>query len=99
MKHGVKKIYWKDNLPYGKLLSDGSFVRFYSLHLQGRAKYAIYRYALDSNRVHRTDLAYTLKRKFSTGIVKARLQGIKKVIRDPQILRNFIIKKLQEIKR
>jgi hypothetical protein len=99
MKHGVKKIYWKNNLPYGKLLLDGSFIQFYSLHFQGRAKYAIYNYALDKNKVHRTDLMYTLSRKFSKEILNARLQGIKKVIRDPQILRNFIKKKLQDIKR
>ncbi|MDR1645487.1 MAG: hypothetical protein LBS05_06675 [Tannerellaceae bacterium] len=90
---GLKKIYWKDNLPYGKLLSDGSLVRFYCLHFQGRTKYSIYKYALDKNKVHRTDVAYTLKWMFSKAILIARLQGIKKAIKNPQILANFIKKK------
>jgi hypothetical protein len=51
------------------------------------------------NKVHRTDLMYTLKWMFSKAIIKARLQGIIKVIRNPHILGNFIKRKIQEIKR
>jgi hypothetical protein len=97
MENGVKKVYWKDNLPYGKLLDDGSFVQFYCLHFQGRTKYSIYKYALDKNKIHRTDLGYTLRWMFSKDIIIARFQGIRKVIKNPSVLVNFIKKKLSEI--
>ena len=38
MEDGIKKIYWNDNRPYGKLLRTGEMVRFLSLHFQGGAK-------------------------------------------------------------
>jgi hypothetical protein len=96
MENGKKKIYWKNNLPYGKLLADGSFIQLYCLHFQGRTKYAIYKYLLDENKVHKTGLVYTLSWMFSPGIVKARLNGVKKAIKNPQILVNFMRRKLKE---
>jgi hypothetical protein len=82
MNQGVKKVYWKNNLPYGKLLADGSFVQFYCLHFQGRTKYSIYKYALDKNKIHRTDLDYTLKWMFTKEIFIAIIQGIIKTIKN-----------------
>jgi hypothetical protein len=35
---GVKKIYWKNNLPYCKNLTSGQLVRFATLHYQGNSK-------------------------------------------------------------
>lgn len=43
MEDGKKKVYWIDNLPYGKLMNDQSLVRFYCLHFQGRSKYSMYK--------------------------------------------------------
>jgi hypothetical protein len=99
MDKGVKKIYWKNNLPYGKLLADGSLVQLYCLHFQGRTKYSIYNYTLDENKVHRTDWGYTLRWMFSKDILLARFQGIRKAIKNPKIFTNFIKKKLQEVGR
>lgn len=95
MKDGKKKVYWIDNLPYGKLESDQSLVRFYCLHFQGRSKYSIYKYLLDENKVHHSGFWYDLKWMFSKDILGARLKGIRKAIHNPQIVVNFIRAKLR----
>lgn len=38
MENGIKKIYWKNNLPYGKNAASGKLIRFVTLHYQGHAK-------------------------------------------------------------
>lgn len=90
-----KKIYWIDNLPYGKLAIDQSFIRFNCLHLQGRSKYSIFKYVVDENKVHHSGFWYDLKWMFSKSILGARLKGIKKAIHNPQIVVNFIRAKLR----
>ncbi|RHU26110.1 MULTISPECIES: hypothetical protein [Parabacteroides] len=94
-ENGKKKVYWVDNLPYGRLKGDPSLIRFYCLHLQGRAKYSIFKYVLDKNKVHRSGFLYTLKWMLSKEIVKARLRGVKKAIHNPQLFVNFIKAKLK----
>ena len=37
-KLGIKQIYWRGNIPYGKLIQNGEFVRFKALHFQGTEK-------------------------------------------------------------
>lgn len=95
MENGLKKIYWKDNLPYGKLVSDNSFIQFYCLHFQGRSKYSLYKFLVDNNKIHHSGFWYTLKWVLSKDILKARLKGIKKAIDNPQLLKNFIKAKLK----
>lgn len=41
MEGGVKKIIWRDGLPYCRETSSNSLIRFNSLHFQGRSKYMI----------------------------------------------------------
>jgi len=38
MANGIKKIRWRDGLPYCMHQPDGQLVRFHTLHFQGRAK-------------------------------------------------------------
>jgi hypothetical protein len=38
MENGMKKIYWKARIPYGKLLQNNTLIRFALLHYQGEAK-------------------------------------------------------------
>lgn len=38
MEDGMKKIYWKDNIPYCKQTKSGKLIRFAMLHYQGHAK-------------------------------------------------------------
>ena len=94
-ENGKKKVYWIDNLPYGRLKTDQSLIRFYCLHLQGRTKYSIFKYVLDKNKVHHSGFLYTLKWMLSKEIVKARLRGVKKAIHNPQLFVNFIKAKLK----
>lgn len=96
MDGGVKKVYWKDNRPYGKWLADGSFVKLHCLHFQGRSKYSIYKYTLDANKVHRTDIGYTLSWMFSKGIINARINGLKKAIANPQMFVRVLKSKLKK---
>lgn len=44
MENGVKKIYWVDGKPHGKLVSTGELVGFNILHFQGDAKKIIQNY-------------------------------------------------------
>ena len=92
---GKKKVYWIDNLPYGRLKTDHSLIRFYCLHLQGRSKYSIFKYVLDKNKVHQEGFLYALKWMLSKGYLKARLKSIKKAIDNPQLVVNFVKAKLR----
>ena len=95
MEDGKKKVYWIDNLPYGKLMNDQSLVRFYCLHFQGRSKYSVYKYIVDEHKVHHSSLWYNLKWSLSKEILGARLKGIKKAIHNPQMIVNFVKAKLK----
>lgn len=95
MEDGKKKVYWIDNLPYGRLTSDHSLIRFYCLHFQGRSKYSIFKYILDKNKVHHSGFWYDLKWLLSKDILNARLKGIKKAINNPKMVVNFVKAKLK----
>lgn len=95
MEDGKKKVYWIDNLPYGKLMNDQSLVRFYCLHFQGRSKYSMYKYIVDEHKVHHSGFWYNLKWSLSKEILGARLKGIKKAIHNPQMMVNFVKAKLK----
>lgn len=90
-----KKIFWIDNLPYGRSKSDNSLIRFYCLHFQGRAKYSIYKYLLDDNKVRLSGLRHNLRWMLSKEILQARLKGIKKAINNPKMIINFVKAKLK----
>ena len=95
MEDGKKKVYWIDNLPYGKLMNDQSLVRFYCLHFQGRSKYSMYKYIVDEHKVHHSGFWYNLKWSLSKEILGARLKGIKKAIHNPQMIVDFVKAKLK----
>lgn len=95
MEDGKKKVYWIDNLPYGRLTSGHSLIRFYCLHFQGRSKYSIFKYILDKNKVHHSGFWYDLKWLLSKDILNARLKGIKKAINNPKMVVNFVKAKLK----
>lgn len=94
-KKGKKKIYWRDNLPYGKNLEDGSFVQFYGLHLQGGAKHSMHKYILNRNKEHEMSLKNILRWNFSPDRLKVRLKEFKKIISSYTILRMIVIRKLK----
>lgn len=78
MDNGAKKIYWQQNIPYFRLLKDGSYVRVGGLHLDGRQKFTIYKYALDKNGRHREDFIYCLLRKLSWGLIRGKIKRYKR---------------------
>lgn len=90
-----KKIYWIENLPYGRSTIDQSLIRFNCLHLQGRSKYSIFKYVVDDNKVHHSGFLYNLKWSLSKEILGARLKGIKKAIQNPRMVVNFVKAKLK----
>jgi hypothetical protein len=79
MSKSRKRIYWIDNLPYGKYMEDGSLIRFYGLHLQGGAKHEMHKYVLDNQKIHQIGLYDTLKWKFSFKRLKCRYQELRKM--------------------
>jgi hypothetical protein len=44
MEDGIKKLTWKDGIPYGTYVTTGAQVRFNSLHLQGQTKHLMGQY-------------------------------------------------------
>ncbi len=44
MENGIKKLTWKDGIPYGTHVRTGEQVRFNSLHLQGQTKHLMGQY-------------------------------------------------------
>lgn len=44
MHRGLKRIYWREGLPYGKEISSGEYVRFNALHFQGGVKHKLNQY-------------------------------------------------------
>lgn len=74
-----KRIYWKNDLPYGLYLATNTYVKFYGLHLQGGAKHDIYKYILDENKKHRITIMNFLKWKFSYKRLLCRYNEVKKM--------------------
>lgn len=73
MENGMKKIYWQNNLPYGKDIATHKLVRFASLHYQGHAK--------DFIRRHYKVNGYVLHRLWESLKIKARFKKIKRSIK------------------
>lgn len=94
MEKGKKKIYWKENLPYGNYLREGEMVRFYGLHLQGGAKHAMYKYVLDKNKVHAIGRWEIIKWKFSPKRLEARFKEIKKMFSSCAMMRMILMRKI-----
>jgi hypothetical protein len=44
MEDGVKKVFWRDGVPYGTFVRTGEAIRFNALHFNGRAKSLMRRY-------------------------------------------------------
>ncbi|MDL2265621.1 hypothetical protein LJC57_04415 [Parabacteroides sp. OttesenSCG-928-G07] len=86
MESGLKKIYWRNNLPYGKLIDNESFIQFLCLHFQGRSKYFIYRYLIDDQMNHRIGLWNTLKWFLSKKVLWTQIKAVRKILLSPQIL-------------
>lgn len=95
MKGRRKKIYWKDDLPYGKYLEDGSLVQFYGLHLQGGAKHEMYKYMLNGEGKHKIGFWDVLKWKLSPNRLKTRWRELKKMLSSPTMLRAIVTRKLK----
>jgi hypothetical protein len=73
MENGSKKIYWQNNLPYGKNIATGKLVRFATLHYQGNAK--------DTMRRHYKAGGYLLQRLWEPVKIKATFKKIKRSIK------------------
>lgn len=70
MQHGMKKIYWQNNLPYCKNLTTGKLVRFATLHYQGTSKKLITR--------HYKGRGYAIQRFWDPLEGKAKFKALKK---------------------
>jgi len=74
MQNGLKKIVWKDNLPYG-IYQGKRMIRFYGLHFLGRSKMQQHKFLVDDNGIHldpvplkiRFNMAYNWIVKFLNG--------------------------------
>ncbi|MDB5156915.1 MAG: hypothetical protein JWR50_1622 [Mucilaginibacter sp.] len=73
VEDGIKKIYWKDKLPYAKNLKSGRMIRFATLHYQGTAKNAM--------RQHYMAGGYQLAKFLETLDLKGKLKRTKKAIK------------------
>jgi hypothetical protein len=72
-ENGIKKIYWRNNLPYGKNIGNDRLVRFATLHYQGEAKHAM--------RKHYTAGGYLLAKYLETKDIKGKIKRAKKSVK------------------
>lgn len=80
MESGKKKIYWKDNKPYGKRADTGNLVELQGLHFQGPAKFKMHKYLVDENLKLKTGFFYNLEKEFSPGLIKVKCKRYKRGI-------------------
>ncbi len=52
MGHYSKRIYWINNLPYGRFLETGEYIRFLGIHLQGGAKRRLLDFLLQKDKTY-----------------------------------------------
>lgn len=95
MEKGKKKIYWMEDLPYGRRLEDGSFVRFYGLHLQGGAKHDMCKYLLNGGGKHEIRFLNVLMWKLSPSRLKTRLKELKKMFSSYTMFRMIVTRKIK----
>lgn len=98
MEHGRKKIYWIENLPYGKFIENDTLIRFAGLHLQGGAKHSLYKYLLNSQKIHNVSFLYILKWKFSFKRLYTRYREMKKILSSYTLFRMVILRKISLFK-
>lgn len=94
MEKGKKKIYWKENLPYGKYLKEGEMVRLYGLHLQGGAKHSMHKYLLNENKIHFISRWEVIKWKLSPNRLHARFKEVKKMFSSFTMMRMIVKRKM-----
>lgn len=80
VENGVKKIYWKDRLPYCKNVASGQLVRFATLHYQGAAK--------DAMRQNYTAGGYRMAKYLEAQDFKGKIMRAKKAIKSIFTKRN-----------
>ena len=87
-----KKIYWIDNLPYGKWLGTTSYVRFGGLHLQGGAKHKMHHYFLDNEKCK--DDSWIMKSQWllSRKRLKNRIKEMKKILSSKELFYSTVKK-------
>lgn len=95
MENRVKKIYWKNNLPYGKLIENGEMIRFYALHLQGGCKHNMHKYFLDKEKKHYISLYETFKWKYNYKHIKSRFYEIQNMFSSRKMFIHMLKRKIR----
>lgn len=91
MQGRVKKIYWKNNLPYGKKISNGKWIRFNALHFQGGVKHVMNKYLFDYTQATVLD---KFRWYFCPARVSCRFKEIKKIFGNADMLKHILKKKI-----
>lgn len=93
MRGRLKKIYWKDGLPYGKEVATGKLIRFNALHFQGGVKHKLNRYLYTDlpilQRYWKNILWF-----FNQKRLKSRVNELKKIVGNKQMFIYFIQKRI-----
>ncbi len=93
MQGRLKKIYWRDGLPYGKEVATGNLIRFNALHFQGGVKHKLNRYIYRDlplmQRCWRNILWV-----FNPKRLKSRVNELKKIVGSRQMFVYFIQKRI-----
>lgn len=94
MEKGKKKIYWMNNLPFGKLLETGSLIKFNGLHLQGGAKHQMPSYLLNDEKLHKMPFSMKIRWYCSTKRLKTRYSEFKKILSSSRMFTSVLKRKL-----
>lgn len=87
----AKKIYWKDDRPYGKYLATGELVRFAGIHLQGGAKRMLPYFLLDAKGKHRQGFFHVLKWNLKPAVLKHTLKKASEWYLNREVLKRKLL--------
>lgn len=97
MKSRLKRIYWKEGIPYGKQIETGKLIRFNALHFQGGVKHRLNTYLYYAEKRSLVKVAWeSIKWTLNPKRIESRFNEVKKIITNKHLLINFLKKKFHK---
>jgi len=90
-KGRLKKLYWRDGIPYCKSVNSGEYIRMNGLHFQGGVKHHLYKYIYRANKESLMDVfCGAIKWYLNPKRLQSRIQELKKIVSNKEMLIYFV---------
>ena len=90
-KGRLKKIYWKEGVPYCKSVESGELIRMNGLHFQGGVKHHLYKYIYRANQSSLGEILWGgVKWYLNPKRIRSRLSELKKIVSNKEMFIYFI---------